>query len=492
MAGAKAVADIQNLAADLQVGAHLTSTSSARAAAGTQTGLIIAGLDFLCILLIPVLCSFLTIKPEHPEEFLNFWFLVAGVTVALIHSHGGYRRSNQIGQRRRTSLSVCCFLATSVVMLTVAVLLGHEHALGHVWAVPELGITSAGLILVRSRPVTKILGMAHRAPTRGPIIICYDQCPAGLEDALLDHGIAETIAGVLLLSGSRGPDRNARWPIVPNVQTLLDTMHSQAIRDIVFVYQPELEGIPGEARREMLSELLTFPARIWMVFDLQPQLPAFLKNRCGYRLFEIGTQDLINSLNPTKRIFDLICALLLVIFISPLILAIGLTIRLDGQGPAIFRQIRIGAHGKEFVVYKFRTMIPSPAGEFSQATPNDPRVTQLGRLLRRTSLDEVLQLVNVIRGEMSLVGPRPHAPETHVEGIPFEHAVRYYRLRHRVKPGITGLAQIRGQRGETQHVGDLIQRIASDLEYIENWSIWLDLKIIAKTLPIVIRQTNAY
>jgi lipopolysaccharide/colanic/teichoic acid biosynthesis glycosyltransferase len=167
-------------------------------------------------------------------------------------------------------------------------------------------------------------------------------------------------------------------------------------------------------------------------------------------------------------------------------------IRLDGQGPAIFRQIRIGAHGKEFVVYKFRTMIPSPAGEFSQATPNDPRVTQLGRLLRRTSLDEVLQLVNVIRGEMSLVGPRPHAPETHVEGIPFEHAVRYYRLRHRVKPGITGLAQIRGQRGETQHVGDLIQRIASDLEYIENWSIWLDLKIIAKTLPIVIRQTNAY
>jgi lipopolysaccharide/colanic/teichoic acid biosynthesis glycosyltransferase len=129
---------------------------------------------------------------------------------------------------------------------------------------------------------------------------------------------------------------------------------------------------------------------------------------------------------------------------------------------------------------------------FSQAVINDPRVTSFGRFLRRTSLDELLQLINVIKGDMSLVGPRPHAPETQVEGVNFENAVKFYRLRHRVKPGITGLAQIRGQRGETRALATLERRIASDLEYIENWSIWLDVAIIFKTIPIFFTQRNAY
>ena len=137
-------------------------------------------------------------------------------------------------------------------------------------------------------------------------------------------------------------------------------------------------------------------------------------------------------------------------------------------------------------------MAHDPHRPFAQATRHDARVTRIGRFLRRTSLDELLQLFNVIRGNMSLVGPRPHAPETQVEGINFENAVRLYRLRHRVKPGMTGLAQIRGQRGETRAIDALEQRLASDLEYIQSWSLWLDISILLQTLPVVVAQTNAW
>jgi lipopolysaccharide/colanic/teichoic acid biosynthesis glycosyltransferase len=137
-------------------------------------------------------------------------------------------------------------------------------------------------------------------------------------------------------------------------------------------------------------------------------------------------------------------------------------------------------------------MVDDPSRAFAQAVPNDPRVTRVGRFLRRTSFDEMLQLFNVVSGEMSLVGPRPHAPETQVEGMNFENAVKLYRLRHRVKPGITGLAQIRGQRGETREIGMLEQRLASDLEYIQSWSIWLDISIMLMTIPVMIAPKNAW
>jgi lipopolysaccharide/colanic/teichoic acid biosynthesis glycosyltransferase len=136
-------------------------------------------------------------------------------------------------------------------------------------------------------------------------------------------------------------------------------------------------------------------------------------------------------------------------------------------------------------------MTASAAG-FAQARRGDPRITDLGGFLRRTSLDELPQLINVIRGEMSLVGPRPHAPESQVEGMFFESAVQSYHRRHQVKPGITGLAQIRGQRGATPMVEALAQRLASDLEYIDSWSLSLDVLILLRTLPAILRQTNAY
>ena len=195
-----------------------------------------------------------------------------------------------------------------------------------------------------------------------------------------------------------------------------------------------------------------------------------------------------------KRSMDVLGAILLLgLFASWCFPLIALWIRLDSPGPAFFRQRRIGHHGQEFYVWKFRTMYlhPQPLGVCPQARRCDARVTRAGAWLRRFSVDEFPQLFNVLRGEMSLVGPRPHAPGTCAAGRPFEQVVAGYAARHHVKPGMTGLAQVRGWRGETDTEEKLIRRVQADLEYITNWSIRLDLLILLRTFR-TLASPNAY
>jgi len=194
-----------------------------------------------------------------------------------------------------------------------------------------------------------------------------------------------------------------------------------------------------------------------------------------------------------KRLLDISVAIvLLLVFALPLLIA-ALLIRLESPGPALFRQRRIGLDGTSFMIWKLRTMRAqsAPGDTLRQAQRGDPRVTRIGAWLRCHSLDEVPQLVNVLRGEMSLVGPRPHAPGTCACGRPFEQISPLYMARHHVRPGMTGLAQVRGWRGETETEDKLLRRVDSDLEYIATWSLWLDLVILARTLAMV-RTCNAY
>jgi exopolysaccharide biosynthesis polyprenyl glycosylphosphotransferase len=196
----------------------------------------------------------------------------------------------------------------------------------------------------------------------------------------------------------------------------------------------------------------------------------------------------------SKRILDIFLATLALALSALPMALIALAVRLDSPGPVLFRQARIGLNNREFVMLKFRTMRVQRAasGSILQARRDDARVTRIGAFLRRTSLDEQPQLVNVLRGQMSLVGPRPHAPGTRAGGRRFEEVTTRYAARHRVKPGLTGLAQVRGLRGETDTEEKLIWRVESDLEYIENWSLWQDLLILARTVFSVARMTNAY
>jgi exopolysaccharide biosynthesis polyprenyl glycosylphosphotransferase len=185
-----------------------------------------------------------------------------------------------------------------------------------------------------------------------------------------------------------------------------------------------------------------------------------------------------------KPLIDRSVAALALLVLLPLMAAIALAIRLESHGPALFSQERIGFRARRFRCYKFRTMYHHMADTHAsrQATRDDLRVTRFGRFLRRSSLDELPQLLNVLKGEMSLVGPRPHAPETRAGGRMFSEIVPFYDLRHCVRPGITGWAQVNGWRGETRTARDIEMRVRYDLDYITNWSLLFDLRIVLLTL----------
>jgi Undecaprenyl-phosphate glucose phosphotransferase len=191
-----------------------------------------------------------------------------------------------------------------------------------------------------------------------------------------------------------------------------------------------------------------------------------------------------------KRIFDLVVASTLLIASAPLLALVALLIKVDSKGPAIFRQRRHGFNQLEFRVFKFRTMTTLDDGPvIRQATRNDARVTYIGRFLRATNIDELPQLINVIKGDMSLVGPRPHAV---AHNNAYEEKIRLYARRHNVKPGITGWAQIRGFRGETDSIQKMRDRVEHDLYYIDHWSLMFDIKILLMTLFSLRSYRNAY
>ncbi|WP_125182770.1 undecaprenyl-phosphate glucose phosphotransferase [Minwuia thermotolerans] len=192
-----------------------------------------------------------------------------------------------------------------------------------------------------------------------------------------------------------------------------------------------------------------------------------------------------------KGLEDRILSALIIAAISPLLALIALAVRLDSPGPAIFRQQRYGFNNNVFTVFKFRTMRTDmgDARGGAQATRGDPRITRLGAFLRRTSLDELPQLFNVLRGEMSLVGPRPHAVAHNEE---YAQLIDQYLGRHKVKPGITGWAQIHGLRGETDTPEKMERRVQYDLYYIDNWSLWLDIRILIRTIFVGFVHKNAY
>jgi putative colanic acid biosynthesis UDP-glucose lipid carrier transferase len=196
----------------------------------------------------------------------------------------------------------------------------------------------------------------------------------------------------------------------------------------------------------------------------------------------------VNSV--VKRMSDVVLASLILLLLTPLMLAIAIGVKLTSPGPVIFKQRRYGLEGEEITVYKFRSMTVCEDGaDVPQATKSDMRITPFGAFLRRTSLDELPQFINVLQGRMSIVGPRPHAV-AHNEM--YRKLISGYMIRHKVKPGITGWAQVNGLRGETETLDKMKARVEYDIEYLRDWSLFLDLWIIARTVLVVFKDRNAY
>jgi putative colanic acid biosynthesis UDP-glucose lipid carrier transferase len=241
-----------------------------------------------------------------------------------------------------------------------------------------------------------------------------------------------------------------------------------------------------------LEELRDTPASIYyvpdiLVFDL---IQARTGEIMGIPVVSMCETPFHGVRGFTKRLTDVAVSMSLLLFGAPLLFGIAAIVRLTSAGPVIFRQRRYGLDGREIMVYKFRTMtVTEDGGQIVQATKQDSRITPIGRFLRRYSLDELPQLVNVLQGRMSLVGPRPHAVAHNEE---YRKLIKGYMLRHKVLPGITGLAQINGCRGETIKLEDMQARVNYDLDYLRHWSPLLDLKILVLTVGKVLRDERAY
>jgi putative colanic acid biosynthesis UDP-glucose lipid carrier transferase len=191
-----------------------------------------------------------------------------------------------------------------------------------------------------------------------------------------------------------------------------------------------------------------------------------------------------------KRLSDIVLSSIFLILLAPIMSALAIGVKLSSPGPIIFKQRRYGLDGEEILVYKFRSMTTCDNGTVvKQATKNDQRITPFGAFIRKTSLDELPQFVNVLQGRMSIVGPRPHAV-AHNET--YRKLIKGYMVRHKVKPGITGWAQVCGYRGETETIDKMEKRIEYDLEYLRNWSLGFDLWIIFRTVAVVVKDKNAY
>jgi putative colanic acid biosysnthesis UDP-glucose lipid carrier transferase len=268
-----------------------------------------------------------------------------------------------------------------------------------------------------------------------------------------------------------------------------DYVRSQGV-NVVYIALP-LCNVPRMS--ELMNALRDTTASVYFVPD------AFAFDLIQGRLVEINGMPALSVCDTPfhgmdavlKRAMDLLLASIGLVLVSPVMLGIAAAVRISSKGPALFRQRRYGLNGEEILVYKFRSMTATEDGPVvTQATRNDSRVTPVGRFIRKTSLDELPQLFNVLQGKMSLVGPRPHAI-AHNEM--YRKLISGYMIRHKVRPGMTGLAQVNGLRGETETLEKMSERVRYDLEYLRHWSPWLDVKIIFKTLGLVMGESkNVY
>ena len=244
--------------------------------------------------------------------------------------------------------------------------------------------------------------------------------------------------------------------------------------------------------RDVLARLSDSTASVYIVpdFFVFELLHSRWNNILGIPVVSVFENPFYGVDGIIKRVFDLVIGSLLLALAAVPMLGIALLVKLSSPGPVFFRQKRYGLDGKEILVWKFRSMrVCENDQQVVQATKGDPRVTPIGLILRQSSLDELPQLLNVLAGHMSLVGPRPHATAHNEE---YRSQIQGYMLRHKVKPGITGLAQVSGWRGETDELYKMEKRIECDHQYIRDWTLWLDFKILVRTVFVVLGQRNAY
>ena len=385
-------------------------------------------------------------------------------------------------------------LLSWALIVGVLLLLGYATKSSHLYSRLTLftwfTITPLPLLLSKIALIRLTVVMANTTGNRRKAVIAgvTDLSQRLVDQFVQDSSLSTEVIGYFEDRSMERIGKVENSVVLGNLSCLADYVSENSI-DVIYISLP----IRNLDRTEiLLNELHDTTASIYFVPDV------FVFDLIQARTYEINgipavalcETPFVGVSGFLKRISDVFMSSIAIILTAPFILAISLAVKLTSKGPIIFKQHRYGLDGHEILVYKFRTMfVTEELANVPQATRNDPRVTPFGSFLRRYSLDELPQLFNVLQGRMSLVGPRPHAV-AHNET--YRKLIKGYMIRHKVQPGITGLAQVNGLRGETTDVEQMRQRIESDLDYLRHWSLQLDIKIIFKTIMVVLAGKNAY
>jgi putative colanic acid biosysnthesis UDP-glucose lipid carrier transferase len=426
--------------------------------------------------------------PSDPELYIGLGTVVAALFVPRKWYQGHYSPVELLDFRRQVRRLVLDWLVTFIVLGGIAFALkaGADFSRGATLSFAALG--PMALILHRALSYS-ILKDAHtRGSLRGKKVALL-QIGEGHKPndarigSLLDYGF-EIVTTLTLPSDNF--DNEEKW------REFLSTLNRETYGSDIEEILIDVDWEQARTLAAALEKLRLIPLPIHVIPDIKTaNVLTKPTRRFGSTVtIELQRAPLTCTERVIKRSIDTVISATGLILLLPLLCVIAVAIKLDSNGPVLFRQSRRGFNGRPFTILKFRTMTVMEDGDFvMQACQADPRVTRVGMVLRQLSFDELPQLINVLRGEMSIVGPRPHAIS---HDNYYDKLIANYALRHHVKPGLTGWAQVNGFRGETPTVDLMATRVELDLRYIDSWSLWLDLQIVFRTCIEVFRSPNAY
>jgi polysaccharide biosynthesis protein PslA len=433
-------------------------------------------------------------RVAQPERHILTAFLAATVFAGMFERLGGYRSKHLARLDWQVTRLLMTWGFTVAVLLFAAFLSKTSEIYSRGWAVVWVIATPILLLIGRCLLHAAMVTRAGGSYLARNIAIVG----AGTEGQRLIARLQEeqdrtvVIRGVFDDRKSRLPGSVCGFSVLGTTDDLLNFARRATIDEVIMALP-----LDAEQRLKSLCDKMKALA-IDVRLSLEPLAEAFNGRGLGHvgtvPVFEVVDRPLKNWRAVAKWMEDRLFGSLLLVFVAPLMAVIAILIKLDSPGPVFFVQRRFGFNNQVIQVIKFRTMHldrGDPSGA-QRTIRNDPRVTRIGRILRWLSFDELPQLINVVRGDMSLVGPRPHAVAMKAGGRLYGEAVERYLHRHRVKPGITGWAQVNGLRGEIDTLEKAHARVAHDLYYIEHCSVWLDIKIFLKTVGILASRDNAY
>jgi putative colanic acid biosynthesis UDP-glucose lipid carrier transferase len=427
-----------------------------------------------------------------PESFYSsyflFWLLINASWIIISFYFGIYNEKSILHFETFTKRSAQVYFLWIVIMLFY-LFFSREFKLSRFFIISTITIFGTGLIINRFLYLSIKKYFRKQSNLLSKVmIIGYNDTARKLENYFEEEGLNMRLVG--FVENSENVSELTHHPIFPDITKTIKVAEDLDVQEIFSTISPEQNHYIYQLMKDAEMKCIRFKVVPDLsVFFTKPVLIDYIRDLPVLSFRSEPLEDIGNRVK--KRILDIVVSALVVIFIlSWLFPLLGLLIYLESPGPILFKQIRTGKNNKPFYCYKFRSMRINKDADSKQATKNDSRVTRIGRFIRKTSLDEFPQFLNVLKGEMSLVGPRPHMVK-HTND--FSKMVDHYMIRQFLKPGITGWAQVNGYRGEIFNDEQIIMRVRNDLWYLENWTIWLDIRILFLTVYNVMKgEKNAY